>query len=401
MATWHLLTNDEARETWDAALLKLDDYSPFQSYAWGEYRRSLGWEPCRWAAYDEAESVVAMISGVLRRYPLKFGLVWSEGGPIGDLTHCNEDLHNAIKRTTHLQHVYCRFRCDRERQTIDALRLNAQGWNRSWFNLTSNFSMCLDLAGDEAKILSATNRNFKRNLAKSAQNITTRQWIEPDIDEMLSVYTSMQEVKGLEDIQTRDELQHLLNACGRDLVMFRSDDESGNIVSLTACLVFGNRASVVLSATSKRGRELCASYSTFWAMLRRCQEMKLESCDLAGIDPISNPGVYRFKRDTGAKHLEYLGEWDWATSPSFAWLGNWGISQRSVFSHSVVRVLRTFVRSASSLGRRCLEAPRSIRDKFKVAVGQGAIGTEYLTGVINSLTEEGHALGSALLVFGL
>lgn len=401
MATWRLLTDAEARETWDAALLQLDNYSPYQSYAWGEYRRSLGWDPCRWAAYDDSGAIVAMMSGVLRRYPMKFGLIWSEGGPIGDLELCNTDLHDAIKKTTGLKHVYCRFRCDRERQTIDALQLNTQGWNRSWFNLTSNFSMCLDLTGDESKILSTASRNFKRNLARSeSENITTRQWFDPDIDEMLSVYTSMQEVKGLEDIQTRDELEHLLNACERDLVIFRSDDEKGNIVSLSGCFVLGDRAWVVLSATSKRGRELYASYSTFWAMLRRCQQMGSKWCDLAGIDPIRNPGVYRFKKDTGAKHLEYLGEWDWATSPTFTWLGNWGISQRNAFNHPVVSRVKSVVGYASSFGKRCLEGTRSLRDRFKVAIGQGALGTEFLTGELSAVIEEGHALGSALLAFG-
>lgn len=400
MVTWRLMTDAEARETWDAALLKLDNYSPFQSYAWGEYRRSLGWEPCRWAAYDESGTVVAMMSGVLRRYPMKFGLIWSEGGPIGDLKLCNTDLHDAIKKTTGLKHVYCRFRCDRERQTIDALQLNAQGWNRSWFNLTSNFSMYLDLTGDEAKILSAASRNFKRNLVKSAKTLTTHQWHDPDIDEMLSVYTSMQEVKGLEDIHTRDELQNLLRACERELMVFRSDDENGNVVSLTGCLVLGDRAWVVLSATSKRGRELYASYSTFWAMLQRCQNMGLYWCDLAGIDPVRNPGVYRFKRETGAKHLEYLGEWDWATSPSFAWLGNWGISRRNAFSYPAIGHVKSFVSNVSVIGKRCLEGPRSIRAKFKVAVGQGAFGTEFLTGELSALIEEAHALAPALLVLG-
>jgi hypothetical protein len=262
--------------------------------------------------------------------------------------------------------------------------------------------MCLDLTGDESRLHSHSSRNFKRNLAKAlSAEITTRQWVDPDIDEMLSVYSSMQEVKRLEDVQTRDELQHLIRACARELMVFRTDDEQGNIISLTGCLVLGNRAWVVLSATSKRGRELCASYSTFWAMLRRCQKMGLEWCDLAGIDPIRNPGVYRFKRDTGAKHLEYLGEWDWASSPSFSWLGNWGISQRNAFSNPVISGAKSVVVFTSTLRKRSLDGTRSIRDRFKVAISQGALGTEYLTGEFSALIEEGHALGSALLVFGL
>ncbi|HEY6802593.1 MAG TPA: hypothetical protein VI306_03340, partial [Pyrinomonadaceae bacterium] len=73
--TWRLLTNEEALASWDEALLKFADHTPFQSYAWGEYRRALGWEPYHWAAFNERGEVVAMMLGLVRRYPLKFGLV--------------------------------------------------------------------------------------------------------------------------------------------------------------------------------------------------------------------------------------------------------------------------------------------------------------------------------------
>ena len=65
MAKWRLLTDQEALKTWDEALLRFDDYSTFQTYAWGEYRRALGWEPCRWAAFNERGEIVAIaVSGI-------------------------------------------------------------------------------------------------------------------------------------------------------------------------------------------------------------------------------------------------------------------------------------------------------------------------------------------------
>src|SRR6185295_4501176 len=100
MARWELLSNEAAQKTWDEALLHCADYSPYQTYAWGEYRRALGWEPCHWAAFDDNGEIVAMMLGLLRRYPLRVGLVWSEGGPIGDLSVCDSSLQQAMKETT-------------------------------------------------------------------------------------------------------------------------------------------------------------------------------------------------------------------------------------------------------------------------------------------------------------
>lgn len=354
MATWRLLTDDEARNSWDEALLKFDDYSPFQSYAWGEYRRALGWEPCRWAAFNEKGEVVAMMSGVLRRYPLKVGLIWCEGGPIGDLTLCNDDLQDAIRKTVGLKRLYCRFRCDREREIQDALQLTSMGWNRSWFNLTSNFSMMFDLRNDETQTLANCGRNWKRNLkASRTAKLNVRQWLDASPEEVLSVYLSMQTVKGLDEQHSHDEIAQLLKSCRQNLVLYRCDDESGQLVSLLGWLVLGNRAWSVVCATNERGRQLGASHAIFWEMYQHCRRIGLESCDLAGIDPIKNHGVYRFKKDTGAQHLEYLGEWDWATSELLRFGGNWGISRRRWVSSTTqqVRALGATLVHTLRLGR--------------------------------------------------
>ena len=330
MARWALLTDKEARQVWDRSLVRFDDFAPFQTYAWGEYRRALGWEPCRWAAFNEQNEVIAMMQGYLRRHLFGIGLVWSEGGPVGDLSVCDDSLQTAITGTTGLKKLYCRFRCDRERNIEDALRLSSQGWRVPWAPLTSNYSMTLDLNPDEDHLLAACNRNWRRNLRRSRDcNLTVREWLEPNVDEVLSVYVSMQNVKGLEEQNSREEIESLLQNLNRQIVFYRCDDERGELVSLMACLVVGDRACSVLSATTERGRGLHASYAAFWAVLQHCRSRGVSWYDLAGIDPVRNPGVYRFKRATGATPVELLGEWDWASRPWLRWFGNWAIAQRN------------------------------------------------------------------------
>jgi len=327
--TWRLLNEQEAIALWDDALLKLSDNTPFQSYAWGGYRGGLGWEPCHWAAFNERGEIVAMMLGLLRRYPFGLGLIWSEGGPVGDLSVCDESLHEAMKLTTGLKRIYCRFRCDRERSVADALQLSAHGWGRSWYNLTTNFSMSLDLSKDEKSTLAACDQNWRRNLRRANEaNLTIRQWLDPSVDEVLAVYASMQSLKGLDEQLSRDEIEQLLKNFRRSLVLYRCDDEQGNLLSLLGWVVFGDRAWAVFWATSEQGRKVHASFGIFWAIVQHCQRLGLRTCDLAGIDPVRNNGVYRFKKATGAVALEYLGEWDWATAPWLRWLGNWAISRR-------------------------------------------------------------------------
>jgi len=329
--TWKLLSEDEARESWDETLTRFQDCAPFQSYAWGEYRRSLHWEQCRWVAFNEKDEAVAMMQASLRRYPLGVGLLWCEGGPVGDLTACGDQLQSAIKKTTDLKRVYCRFRCDRERDIEEVLRLAAQGWTLPWSPLTTSYSMMLDLSPSEDQLLAGCDRNFRRNLKRSEQNnLTVKQWLDASAEEVFAVYESMQSVKGLDEQLSREEIEQIILNLKQQLVLYCCRNEQGEVVSLLGCLVVGDRACCVFSATSEVGRGLNASYTVFWALFCHCQRIGVKFLDLAGIDPVRNHGVYRFKRATGAVPIEYLGEWDWASQPALLWFGNWAIARRDL-----------------------------------------------------------------------
>jgi len=330
MVRWELMTTEEALRSWDQSLEGFADCTPYQAFSWGEYRRALGWEPQRWIAFDENRKVVAMMQASLRRYPFGIGLIWCEGGPVGDITVCDQSLQKAMSERTGVKRFYCRFRCDRRRNIEDVLRLTAQGWNTSWSPLTSNYSMALDLEPEEDRLLANCERNWRRNLRRAEEgNLTIKQWMDAGVDEVLSVYTSMQETKGLDEQLSRREVEQLLKNLKQRLVLYRCDDEAGEVVSLLGCMVAGDQACAVFWATSEAGRKLHASYATFWAVVQHCRRIGIKSYDLAGIDPVRNHGVYRFKRATGAAPIEYLGEWDWATRPALRWFGNWAVARRA------------------------------------------------------------------------
>ena len=65
-----------------------------------------------------------MMLGLLRRYPFGVGLLWCAGGPVGDLSELGADFYRALTKATKLKRLYCRFRCDRERNIRDVLALN-------------------------------------------------------------------------------------------------------------------------------------------------------------------------------------------------------------------------------------------------------------------------------------
>jgi lipid II:glycine glycyltransferase (peptidoglycan interpeptide bridge formation enzyme) len=190
--------------------------------------------------------------------------------------------------------------------------------------------MILDLTPDEDRLLASCERIWRRNLRRSEKcHLTTRQWKDPDVNQILLVFLSMQNLKALPEQHSRREIEQLIKNLKEHFVLYRCDDEHGELVSLGGFLVFGSRASAWFAATTERGRKLHASYAIFWALVQHCRTIGVKSYDLAGIDPVLNPGVYRFKRGTGATPVELLGEWDWASRPWLRWFGNWAIAQRS------------------------------------------------------------------------
>lgn len=330
MANWRAFTDDEARAAWDDALARLDGCSPFQSYAWGEYRRGLGWEPYRWAAVNEQNEIVAILQAYLRRQRFGIGMLWSEGGPVGDLSVCDQSLQSIVRETVGLKRLYFRFRCDQPRGVQKVLQLKAQGWTIPWAELNSGYTAVLDLKGDENPWLPRAARNWRANLRRAEKNtLVTYQWLNPTAEAIHSAFHSMQKAKGLDEQHSREELEQLLQNTGQQLILYRSDDVSGELQSLGGALVFGSQANLWLFATTEQGRSSRASYLIFSTLVEHCKRIGVTSYDLGGIDPVNNLGVYRFKKDSGATLVELLGEWDWATQPWLRWLGNWAIQQRS------------------------------------------------------------------------
>lgn len=329
MAHWESLTIESARCTWDENLVKLAGATPFQMFAWGAYSKRMNWEPIYLAAHDEAGEIIAMMLALLRRYPFGTGLIWCAGGPIGDVKAWDENLQKTLLAATGLKRLYCRFRCDRERSMDEVLTLNGQNWTRADFVWHSCQTMELDLSKSEAEMLAGCSRNWRRNLSKAQKNnLQIRLWSQPDVDEIVEAYAEMESRKNLPEQFSREELQTLFEQTRENLICYRADDKDGNLLALRACLVVGDYALDHLAVTTARGRELFASYIVLQTLLQSCRERKIKRYDLSGVDPQKNPGVFKFKRESGARFIEQLGEWDWASSDWLRRLGNFAIQQR-------------------------------------------------------------------------
>jgi hypothetical protein len=328
LVKWELLTDPGALAQWDHQLLALDDYSIYQSIAWGEHRRALGWTPYRWAAVEDG-AIVAMAQGLVRRYPGGIGVVWLPGGPVGNIQAWSVGLQQVIRRTTRLTILYCRFNSFRARGEENQQVLANNNWQQPRTRLTTGASLHYNLARPEPARLASCSKNWRHNLKRSHKSgFAVTQWAKPDVAELRSVYAEMEDYKHLSEQHSEQNLRALYDHVGDRLITFSCRDAGGVLIAFRACVTFGDKAWDILAATAVAGRKAYASYATFWALMQECHRRGVTHYDLSGVDPVGNRGVYDFKQGTGATPVEYLGEWEWASPLLFALPANWLIGTR-------------------------------------------------------------------------
>jgi lipid II:glycine glycyltransferase (peptidoglycan interpeptide bridge formation enzyme) len=83
------------------------------------------------------------------------------------------------------------------------------------------------------------------------------------------------------------------------------------------CSIIGSNSIYLFGATSNVGMKSRGSYLLHWKLLERLKQNHIAIYNLNGINPIKNPGTFKFKNDLGginSKDVYYLGRFDSHTS---------------------------------------------------------------------------------------
>jgi hypothetical protein len=313
--TWKPCAHDVSAAQWDAWLLGQEHYNLFQTHEWGEHRRRAGWLPRRFVALNERGEVVRVIQCLERTYFSLASFVWVPGGPAGDAADWAGFLTRELPRLCGARNLYCRLNAVRADDPGDASALQRSGFARPSVRVGSRLSMELVVHEDLEKVRSGASKNWRRNLKRSERHdLRVEHWIDPKLDELMALYAEMEKLKGLPSQQKRADLENLFSALGEKIILYQCRDPDGRLVAARGCGVVGERAWDLIAAADTVGRKVYASYATFWALLAHCSHLGVRRYDLYGVDPETNPGVYNFKKGTGAAPFEYLGEWEFATS---------------------------------------------------------------------------------------
>ncbi|MGI0084693.1 MAG: lipid II:glycine glycyltransferase FemX [Nitrososphaerales archaeon] len=94
------------------------------------------------------------------------------------------------------------------------------------------------------------------------------------------------------------------------IMLCKSGDD---ICSGLICSAIGNKAIYLFGATSNSGMKSRGSYLLHWKLLETSKQQRIAVYDLNGINPVRNPGTYKFKRDfagSNGRDVRFLGRFE-------------------------------------------------------------------------------------------
>lgn len=80
---------------------------------------------------------------------------------------------------------------------------------------------------------------------------------------------------------------------------------------ISSCL--GDTAAAIFVAGNDTALKCDASNLTWWRWFLAARQAGMKNCELGGIDPVDNPGVYQFKSRMGGKEVFYIGTFEACT----------------------------------------------------------------------------------------
>ncbi len=338
MVKWELLPATHNRAKWDDALLQSQDYTVFQSFRWGEFKRGTGWTPMRWIARDRAGLVVAMAQILTKSFRGRVKIGWAPGGPVllfpptplGELALIVKLLLQEINALG--GRTCIRFDSYLAKDTTLSSAAFEQSCARPLFAMNTGCSSCLDLR-QPMDVLTRKMTSKHRYYVKKAltENL---QWNPGSdtrcVEELARLHTEMVLQKKLPSLRSCSrEISAMWNVLGTNATIFTGYVENR---AVTSCMIltFGEKAFYLMAATSTEGRKLSASYAMIYRLLEYLQKQDITQFDLGGLNPGSYgaQGVNHFKRGFGGKFVERLGEWEWASSKWLRWALNLAVWYR-------------------------------------------------------------------------
>lgn len=309
MSNWSLYEEDDLN--WKNETYNLKTATYLHDNGWADHLGNLGWLVYRWK-YQENKKNIAFLQGFLKRYPFDVGVLWFPEWIIGSY-ELSYEVIEIIRKSLSLRFLTIRIRSNRpiNDQELNFLKLAFTAASKPF---GSSLTMHLDLSLTNDELFNNLSKNWRRNLKRSKK--LEYEIVEvQDANIISKLYSDMSQAKGLSKVFfSKQQIESLMNNHKGKLLVIGAKTPDGVIQTIRGVIIRDNHAIDIFAATNAFSRKHYLSYGVCWDLLNRCKSLGCSHFDFSGVDPENNTGVYNFKKGTGSRLVENLGEFEYSNS---------------------------------------------------------------------------------------
>lgn len=318
MVSFTLITD---KNIWNEEIVKYSNFSPYQLYEWGEYKKNMGWNIASIKANKNGHIAYLQITYKIK---LNVFLGWCVGSISGDIIAFNKtEFIEYLQKQFLVKYVLIKSSFTNILNFDESIALYSSGWSKAFKKLTSDYTIYVDLNTPMEDLLESCSNNFRKNVKRGiTQNLSVdvKEFSEYSEDDILELFNRFKMIKDV-PLPNLDELKYIKNHLSKNIIIATSCIEN-KIVGLRAFLCMGNKALDFWATTDSIGRQNYTSYMLLFELFKKAKEMNISEYDMSGIDPLNNPNVYNFKNGLRATTVEKLGEWELSNSKLISFLIN-------------------------------------------------------------------------------
>ena len=311
---------------WNEALLQFKEYNIFQSYEWGELKKSEGWEPLRITVSDNDCMELTLIAQIVMKKVFGINIAWCPGGPL-IITENRDKVDNALKKLKDIVTEYnlANLRCKTFMEDNDINNKFFIKFKKPTSTLTSRKTNIIKMMPSD-DFLSQIRKKHRYYIKQSLKNNIDWRIMENGEagPEFSSIHKQMQQEKNLNlpiiDIAL---FARLLDSSNTHKIITLAGYKDGECIS--ACLVslFHRKAFYHYAASTDSGRNLNASYGMIFELMNYLNSLEIDILDFGGLsEDQSSSGVDFFKEGFNGKEIKRVGEFDIAKSILHSYIFN-------------------------------------------------------------------------------
>lgn len=313
-------------EAWNALLPCFADATIYQTREYGAVR--WGEKSLHHMVIKKEGQSVALCQVCVKKAPVvPLGVAYVSWGPLWRLSGENRDpdrfraiIHALKTEFADRQGLVMRVApCDIEAGSADLLDiLKSEGFYRTKRHLYTTIIM--DLSHDIDTIRKELDVKWRNRLSKAERNELTieERTGHGAFDVFLELSAQMLDrkkfVPGVDYLEFSRIFERLPPELNMKVLICKKDNEP---IATAVYSLIGEQGVLLLAATGNNGLTFNGSNMIQWEIIKRLKAVGCKSYDLGGVNPINNPGVFKFKKELAGKNgvtANHIGEHEYCSN---------------------------------------------------------------------------------------